>query len=63
MAGLSPLLAQHVKKLVVALSLVWCAVDVSDKVYACFGFDMAACQTFIQHFQGQYGQMLMCRIR
>lgn len=50
------------KKFIVVLSLVICAVDVSGNVYACFGFDMAACQSFIHQFRGPYGP-LQCWIR
>ena len=47
-------------KRLVALTLVWCAVDLSGHIYACFGFDYQACQTFTQLYSGNYGQPLTC---
>jgi hypothetical protein len=53
----------RIQKTLFALMLVWCAVDASGRIYACFGFDYAACQTFTQTYRGQYGQVLMCMVR
>ena len=46
-----------------AIALIWCAVDVSLQVYACFGFDYTACETFIRLYTDSLGVPLTCWIK
>ena len=51
------------KRWIVMAALVWCAMDFGGRVYACFGYDSEACETFIRLYTGAHGQTLVCRIR
>ncbi len=51
------------KKLLITLTLVWCAVDFNGKVYACFGFDAKECERFVAQNVGDGSQPLHCEFR
>lgn len=51
------------KKTLMVLTLVWCAVDFGGRVYACFGYDSEACETFVNLYTGANGQSLVCRVK
>ena len=54
---------QSMKKLLITLTLVWCAVDFNGKVYACFGYDSKECERFVAQNVGDGSQPLHCEFR
>jgi len=51
------------KKILITLTLVWCAVDFNGKVYACFGYDATECERFVAEHVGDGSQPLHCEFR
>jgi hypothetical protein len=46
-----------------AATLAWCACDVGGRIYACFGFDYAACERFTHMYTDSMGGTLTCWIK